>query len=196
MASSIIRTTTLAVDLKSNDSDHNAVLYYQFDFPIHDTGTSRPKEKFLEVRTEPVMTTYSHLSASLVTFVKTFENEKCTKAILYSKEGFQMRKETKHEQQEAITRKTCTACCLTCGLALCFAGCCDCFAISGLGEKNLNEEHYCKKLNEKSPGGDGQQNYQFQSLGKIQEMDGDIPVAPSAPVEEGDILVAPSAPSF
>jgi hypothetical protein len=116
---------------------------------------------FTPVTTEPALQTLFVLSANLDQFVTEHVNSTASNIVLYSTEGLAKRNQAKREIEDAVTRKTCIGCCLTCGLILCVAGCCDPCGATDVGETNLTEQGYCQKLTEQYP----EQTQQDPTLG-------------------------------
>ena len=159
--------TYLAVQVDGvDDSSGNAILGYEYDF--FRNGITSRKVEFKPVATDPEPQSLFHRSSNLDAFVRESVRDTAVPgtAVLYSPLGFSRRNSVKDDLENKITLRTFFACCLTCGLALCCAGCCcrKCGACD-VGEKNLNESHYLAKLEEMYPGETREVRYEFATAG-------------------------------
>jgi hypothetical protein len=136
----------------NNSSECNAILCYEAEYVPETSKQAVQKVFFKQVQTEPNLQTLFVLSANLDQFVTQQVDSTASNIVLYSVEGLAKRNKAKREIEDAVTRKTCIGCCLTCGLILCVAGCCDPCGATDVGETNLTEQGYCQKLTEQYPG--------------------------------------------
>jgi hypothetical protein len=143
--------TNLRIRVQGAESK-NAVLHYEAEYVPETTKLAVQKVFFDQVQTEPALQALFVKSASLDLFVTQHVNSTASNIVLYSTEGLAKRNQAKREIEDAVTRKTCIGCCLTCGLIFCVAGCCDPCGATDVGETNLTEQGYCQKLTEQYPG--------------------------------------------
>ena len=156
----------------SNPDGGAAILYYQYDFSNHKGHVTAHKEAFQEVSPNPGMVEAACFSQSdeLLRYAQDHSEEltqlrqstqpasagsaaacTVTNAILYSTDGFSYRTIIQQELKDAMERRNLRWCCWTCGLAICFAGCCGCRSLCDAEEREMNEHSYCQIIRERFP---------------------------------------------
>jgi hypothetical protein len=143
--------TPLTVQVNVDEAVHNAVLWYESDLEGRgrELGKTIVKTKFAFTRTEPAMSTFFYKNENLVSFLTLQVDPKAARAVLYSKEGWKSRNRVKKELEKEAENCSLWLCFGTCGCAVCCCGLC------GKCDRNvpkLNEDYYCTKMTEESPG--------------------------------------------
>lgn len=94
---------------------------------------------------------YYYKGDDLINIVKINLDENACRAVLYSKDGFEMRTRIKQDIEAKIERRSLWLCCSTCGLVLCcFCSCCPCrkWETKNANRTLNDEEYYCRRIDE------------------------------------------------
>ena len=152
---------TLNIQVNVDESDHNAVLWYETEAAGvgRETGQTVTKTKIVYAKVVPDMVTYFHESDGLVSVLRGSTDPNVKRAILYSTDGFGHRSRIKKETEQRVERWSLWLCCATCCCAVCWAKCCPKI---DRGVDQLNEHTYSAKIAEEFPENCETINYDFR----------------------------------